>query len=55
MASDSDCFSNATVSTRRCTPACTRLAATSAVEPPTLPAVCTLSMGLPAAPRASAR
>ena len=55
MASLSDCFSNATVSTRRWIPACTRLAATRAVEPPTEPAVCTRSIGLPTAPSASAR
>src|SRR2546423_11655777 len=55
IASLSDCFSNATVSTRRWTPAITRWAATIAVEPPTLPAVWTRSIGLPAAPRASAR
>ena len=55
IALDSDCFSNATVSTRSWMPACTRLAATSAVEPPTLPAVCTRIIGLPAAPSASAR
>ena len=55
MALDSDCFSNATVSTRRCTPAWTRLAATSAVDPPTEPAVCTRSSGFPVAPRESAR
>src|SRR5437660_1466451 len=55
MALLSDCFSKATVSTRLCTPAFTRPAATSAVEPPTLPAVCTRIMGLPVAPRASAR
>ena len=55
MASDSDCFSKATVSTRAWRPDCTRLAAASAVEPPTLPAVCTRSIGLPTAPSASAR
>src|SRR3954454_8179152 len=55
IAFDSDCFSKATVSTRSCTPACTREAATMAVEPPTEPAVCTRSSGLPAAPSASAR
>ncbi len=55
MALDSDCFSNATASTRRCRPACTRLAATMPVAPPTDPAVCTRSSGLPAAPSASAR
>ena len=55
IALDSDCFSKATVSTRSWTPASTRDAATIAVEPPTDPAVCTRSSGLPAAPRASAR
>lgn len=55
MALDSDCFSKASVRTVRCTRAETRLAATSAVEPPTEPAVCTRSIGLPTAPRASAR
>ena len=55
IALDSDCFSHATASTRRCTPACTRLAATFAVDPPTEPAVCTRSKGFPVAPRASAR
>ena len=55
IALDSDCFSNATVSTRRWTPAWTSEAATIAVEPPTEPAVCTRSSGLPAAPSASAR
>src|SRR5438874_463320 len=55
MALLSDCFSKATVSTRLCTPPLTRPAATRAVEPPTLPAVCTRIMGLPVAPRASAR
>jgi hypothetical protein len=39
MAFDSDCFSQAIVSTRRYFPDCTRLAATMAVEPPTEPAV----------------
>ncbi len=53
MAFDSDCFSHATASTRRCTPAWTRLAATLAVDPPTDPAVWTRSMGLPVAPIAS--
>lgn len=52
MASLSDCFSKATVSTRSWTPARTRLAATMAVEPPTLPAVWTRNMGFPTAPRA---
>jgi hypothetical protein len=46
VAFDSLCFSNATVSTRSCTPAWIRLAATMPVEPPTLPAVCTRSIGL---------
>ncbi len=55
MALDSDCFSNATTSTRSCTPPWMSEAPTSAVEPPTLPAVCTRIMGLPAAPSASAR
>ncbi len=55
MALDSDCFSNATASTRRCTPASTRLVATIPVAPPTEPAVCTRSSGLPTAPSTSAR
>ena len=55
MALDSDCFSNATASTLRCSPACTRLVATMPVAPPTEPAVCTRSSGLPTAPSASAR
>src|SRR5215469_1616749 len=55
MAFDSDCFSNATASTRRWMPACTRLAVTIPVAPPTDPAVCTRSSGLPTAPSASAR
>ena len=55
MASESDCFSKATVSTRWCTPEVTRWAATSAVEPPTEPAVWTRSIGLPTAPSAGAR
>ena len=55
IAFDSDCFSNATASTRRCTPAWTRLAVTMPVAPPTEPAVCTRSSGLPTAPSASAR
>src|ERR1700729_360208 len=55
MAFDSDCFSNATASTRRCRPAWTRLVATSPVAPPTEPAVCTRSSGLPTAPSAAAR
>ena len=44
-----------TASTRRCSPAWTRLVATSPVAPPTEPAVCTRSSGLPMAPSASAR
>jgi hypothetical protein len=55
MASDSDCFSKATVSTRSCRPEAMRSLATMAVEPPTEPAVCTRNIGLPTAPRASAR
>ncbi len=55
IALDSDCFSNATVRTRSWIPASTRDAATIAVEPPTEPAVCTRSNGLPGAPSASAR
>ena len=55
MASESDCFSKATVSTRWWMPEVTRWAATSAVEPPTEPAVWTRSIGLPTAPRAGAR
>ena len=55
VVSPSDCFSNATVSTRLRTPDSTRWAATMAVEPPTLPAVWTRRIGLPAAPSASAR
>src|SRR6266540_2107360 len=50
----SACFSYATVSTRSCTPVSTRCVATNAVEPPTLPAVCTRIIGLPAPPSASA-
>ena len=46
MALDSDCFSNATVSTRSWMPASTSDAATIAVEPPTEPAVCTRSKRL---------
>ena len=42
-----DCFSKATVSTRSSTPLSTRWVATTAVEPPTLPAVCTRIIGLP--------
>lgn len=55
MALDSDCFSKARVRTVRWTRAATRLAATRAVDPPTDPAVWTRSIGLPTAPRASAR
>lgn len=55
MALDSDCFSKARVRTVRWTRDATRLEATRAVEPPTEPAVCTRSIGLPTAPRASAR
>ena len=54
MAFDSDCFSQAIVSTRLYLPDCTRLAATIAVDPPTEPAVCTRISGLPVAPTASA-
>src|SRR5882672_4995974 len=54
MAFDSDCFSHAIASTRRYLPDCTRLAATTAVDPPTEPAVCTRIIGLPVAPTASA-
>ena len=54
MAFDSDCFSQAIASTRRYLPDCTRLAATTAVDPPTEPAVCTRISGLPVAPMASA-
>ena len=54
MAFDSDCFSQAIVSTRLYLPDCTRLAATTAVDPPTEPAVCTRISGLPVAPTASA-
>src|SRR5689334_22410932 len=54
MAFDSDCFSQAMVSTRLYLPDCTRLAATIAVEPPTDPAVCTRINGLLVAPVASA-
>ncbi len=55
VALDSDCFSNATTSTRSCTPPWMSEAPTSPVEPPTLPAVWTRVTGLPAAPSASAR
>src|SRR5258705_13749404 len=54
MAFDSDCFSHAIASTRRYLPDCTRLAATTAVDPPTEPAVCTRISGLPDAPTAAA-
>ena len=55
MASESLCFSKATVSTRSCTPDATRWDATMAVDPPTDPAVWTRNIGLPTAPRAGAR
>jgi hypothetical protein len=55
VAFDSDCFSKPTVSTRSCTPLVTSFVATIVVEPPTEPAVCTRSIGLPTAPSASAR
>jgi hypothetical protein len=55
MASLSDCFSKATVRTRRWMPASISDAATRAVDPPTDPAVWTRSIGLPTAPSASAR
>ena len=55
MASESDCFSKATVRTRSWMPDATRWAATMAVDPPTDPAVCTRNIGLPTAPRAGAR
>ena len=57
MALDSDCFSNATAMTRRCCPGLhRRLVATDGpVAPPTDPAVCTRSSGLPVAPNASVR
>src|SRR5271156_3271726 len=54
MAFDSDCFSHAIASTRRYSPDCTGLAATTPVEPPTDPAVCTRISGLLVAPTASA-
>ena len=54
MALPSLCFSNATARTRLWTPDITCWAATMAVEPPTLPAVCTRNTGLPAAASASA-
>src|ERR1700741_5445942 len=54
MALDSDWFSHAIASTRRYFPDCTRLAATTPVDPPTEPAVCTRISGLPVAPMASA-
>ena len=44
MALDSDCFSHATASTRRYRPDFTRLAATTPVEPPTDPAVVTVTL-----------
>ncbi|MEZ5134315.1 MAG: hypothetical protein R2699_04475 [Acidimicrobiales bacterium] len=55
IASDSDCFSKATVSTFLWIPAAMRSCATMAVDPPTDPAVWTRNIGLPTAPRASAR
>src|SRR5260221_5082769 len=55
MGLDAACFPNATASPGWCTPAWTRLVATSPVAPPTEPAVCTRSSGLPTAPSASAR
>ncbi len=55
MASESLCFSKATVSTRWCTPDATRCDATIAVDPPTEPAVWTRNIGLPTAPSAGAR
>ena len=55
IASESDCFSKATVSTRRWVPEVMRCAATMAVDPPTEPAVCTRIIGLPTAPSAGAR
>ena len=55
VVSPSDCFSNPIVSTRSRTPDDTRCDATTAVDPPTLPAVCTRMIGLPAQPSASAR
>ena len=51
----SACFSHATASTRLKRPPFTASVATLAVEHPTLPAVCTRSIGLPLAPSASAR
>ncbi|SLE53205.1 Uncharacterised protein [Mycobacteroides abscessus subsp. massiliense] len=54
MAFDSDCFSQASARTRRYLPDCTRLAATTPVDPPTDPAVCTRIIGFPVAPIASA-
>src|ERR1700734_3914292 len=54
MAFGSDCFSQAIASTRRYLPDFTRLAATTPVDPPTEPAVCTRISGLPVAPTASA-
>ena len=53
MAFDSDCFSHAIASTRRYLPDWTRLAATTPVDPPTEPAVCTRISGFPVAPMAS--
>ncbi|BBX55131.1 hypothetical protein TM48_05314 [Mycobacterium shottsii] len=52
MALDSDCFSHAIASTRRYLPDWTRLTATTPVDPPTEPAVCTRISGLSLAPMA---
>src|SRR5580693_3305692 len=54
MAFDSDCFSHAIARTRWYLPDFTRLAATTPVDPPTDPAVCTRISGLLVAPTASA-
>ena len=55
VALDSDCFSKPRVRTRRWIRPWMSDAATSAVEPPTEPAVWTRRIGLPTHPRASAR
>ena len=55
MASESLCFSKATVSTRSWIARGHEVRATMAVEPPTDPAVCTRNIGLPTAPSAGAR
>jgi hypothetical protein len=55
VALDSLCFWKQTTSTRLWVPLLTRCDAITPVEPPTLPAVCTRIIGLPTAPRASAR